>query len=79
MIQVKVIIINRDRKIGAMVKALAVEISGYKAVRGATKEFLKENGFFLFSFPEKEKAESFCDDINCYLPEVTEIESIKVE
>lgn len=57
--EVKVIIPNKDRKIGAMVKALAVEVSGFQSVAGTTKEFLKERGFYIFHFPSDTKAKAF--------------------
>ena len=53
MSRVKVQIAKRDRKVGAMVKALAVEVSGFKAVKGTTKEFLQENGYYEFAFPNQ--------------------------
>lgn len=56
MIDVKITIRNKDRKIGAMVKALAVEVSGFEAVKGTTKEFLNEHGFYIFHFPLQMKA-----------------------
>lgn len=42
-----------------MIKALAVEISGFEAVKGTTKEFLQEHGHCLFYFPNEEKAAEF--------------------
>jgi hypothetical protein len=59
MIDVKVTIRHKDRKIGAMVKALAVEVSGFLSVKGTTKEFLNDHGFYIFHFPSKTKAEEF--------------------
>ena len=53
MIDVKITIRNKDRKIGAMVKALAVEVSGFVAVKGTTKEFLNNHGFYIFHFPSQ--------------------------
>jgi hypothetical protein len=50
MAEVKVYIVGKDRKVGAMVKALAREIAGFQPVRGATKEFLAEHGYYLFDF-----------------------------
>ena len=54
---VKVSIEKKDRKVGAMVKALAVEVSGFEAVKGTTKEFLSLHGYYEFRFPYKDKAD----------------------
>lgn len=67
MIDVKIIIQSKDRKIGAMVKALAVEVSGFEAVKGTTKEFLKEQGFYIFHFPSESKAEKFRESVLKYI------------
>lgn len=64
---VKVVILDKDRKIGAMVKALAVEVSGFQAVKGTTKEFLRQHGFYLFHFPSTIKAEEFKESVSRYI------------
>ncbi len=69
MVEVKVKITNRDRKIGAMAKALAVEVAGFQAVSGATKEFLEDNGFYIFNFPDIYRAEAFINDLKEYIPQ----------
>jgi len=66
--EVKVYIVGKDRKVGAMVKALAVEVSGFQAVRGTTKGFLGEHGYYLFDFPATHKAEEFKEAVRTYLP-----------
>lgn len=65
---VKVTIIDKDRKVGAMVKALAVEISGFEAVSGTTKAFLQDHGFYVFHFPHANKAEDFKQAVGRYIP-----------
>lgn len=65
--EVKVIIPHKDRKIGAMVKALAVEVSGFQAVTGTTKEFLKKHGFYIFYFPSDIKVEEFKESVLKYI------------
>ena len=65
---VKIKIVANDRKVGAMVKALAVEVSGFNAVRGTKKDFLRENGFYEFNFPNNNKAEEFKQAVATYLP-----------
>ncbi len=69
MVLVRVKIAGNDRKVGAMVKALAVEVSGFQAVKGTTKEFLRNNGFYEFDFPSNYKADEFKDAVAKYLPE----------
>jgi len=66
--KVKVHIVGKDRKVGAMVKALAREVAGFQPVRGATKEFLTEHGHYLFDFPNSSKAEEFKEAVRKYLP-----------
>lgn len=69
MSKVKVFIVEKDRKVGAMVKALAVEVSGFQAVKGTTKGFLSEHGYYLFNFPSAHKAEEFKKAVVTYLPD----------
>jgi len=65
---VKVTIHNKDRKIGAMVKALTFEVEGPKSVTGASKEFLEKNGFYIFHFSTQALASEFTDALSQYLP-----------
>lgn len=67
---VKIAIANKDRKVGAMVKALAVETSGFQSVKGATKDFLATHGFYQFRFPSNVKADEFRDSVRRYIPEI---------
>ncbi|MGH8589953.1 MAG: hypothetical protein ACREXX_11675 [Gammaproteobacteria bacterium] len=64
----KVTIHGKDRKIGAMVKALAFEVDGPKSVTGASKEFLEKNGFYVFHFSSDSLAKEFSEAISRYLP-----------
>lgn len=66
---VQVSIANKDRMVGAMVKALAVETSGFASVRDTTKEFLATHGFYEFSFPNAAKADEFRAAVRRYIPE----------
>ncbi len=68
MINVKVYIVGKDRKVGAMVKALAREIAGFAPVRGATKEFLANRGYYLFEFASASRAAEFTEAVRKYLP-----------
>lgn len=66
---VKVQIAKGDRKVGAMVKALAVEVSGFESVKGTTKEFLEKNGYYEFSFSNGTRADQFREAVGHYLSE----------
>ncbi len=68
MAEVKVYIVGKDRNVGAMVKALARELSGFAAIRGARKEFLSEHGYYLFNFPSERRAAEFKEAVRKYLP-----------
>jgi len=70
MIPVEVTIHNKDRKIGAMVKALSFEVDGPKSVEGASKDFLEANGYLRFHFSTQEKATEFTDAVSTYLPQL---------
>ena len=68
MIDVRVSIQAKDRKIGAMVKALAFEVGNKNSVVGASKEFLSQNGFLVFHFVSPLQAQTFKDAVATYLP-----------
>jgi hypothetical protein len=61
-------IYEKDRRVGAMVKALAFEISGPSSVVGATKDILEENGYYIFHFPSQLDAKRFHETVAKYLP-----------
>ncbi len=64
---VRVHIIGKDRRVGAMVKALAVEIAGFNAVKGTTKDFLAANGFYDFHFQHEYQADDFRKAVSKYI------------
>jgi hypothetical protein len=64
----KVTIHGKDRKIGAMVKALAFEVDGPQSVIGASREFLEKNGFYVFHFSTDALAKEFSEAVTRYLP-----------
>ena len=66
--EVKVSIDDKDSNVGAIVKALALEISGPSAVAGASKQFLQDNGYYAFHFPSNDAAEEFRKSVKRYLP-----------
>jgi hypothetical protein len=67
-VDIKITIHANDRKIAAMVKALAFEVDGPKSVEGATKEFLETHRYLVFHFKSHEKADAFRDALIMYLP-----------
>lgn len=67
-IKVKVSIPEKNRKLGAMAKALAFEVGNKNAVIGAKKDFLNQDGYYIFHFGMNEQAEEFMADIGIYLP-----------
>jgi hypothetical protein len=69
--EVKMFIKGKERMIGAMVKAIAVEISGFQSVKGTTKEFLNQYGYYVFNFPSPEKAGEFKDAVRYYFSKYT--------
>ena len=67
MTTVRVNIMNRDRRVGAMVKALAVEVAGFQAVKGTTEEFLHKHGYYEFEFSHNYQADDFRETISKYI------------
>lgn len=67
-VNVRVVFHANDRKVSAMVKALAFEVDGPKAVEGASKDFLKSNGYLTFHFQTDAKAKEFREALSLYLP-----------
>lgn len=75
MVEVKVFVTGKDKKAGALVKALAVEDAGFKSVSGARKDFLSSNGYYLFHFRRARQAEEFKKDVRNYLAEYAQVEN----
>jgi hypothetical protein len=65
---VTVKIADKDRVLGAMVKAIAREIAGIRAVKGTTKEVLATKGAYDFEFASDEQGVGFRKLIHEYLP-----------
>lgn len=68
MVNVRVIFHANDQKVSAMVKALAFEVDGPKAVEGASKDFLRSQGYLIFHFRTDDKAREFREALSLYLP-----------
>jgi hypothetical protein len=75
MISVRVIPTNKDRYVGAMAKALAVEVAGFAAVGGATHESMFSNGFYLLKFSNPRHLDEFKGLVNTYIP----MDSVRIE
>jgi hypothetical protein len=69
-VKVKVSIPEKNRKLGAMAKALAFEVGNKNAVVGAKKDFLNQHGYYIFHFGSTEQAKEFMTDIGTYLPKL---------
>lgn len=65
---IKVAIRDKDRNIGAMVKALAFEIDGPNSVKGTSKDHLQAEGSYIFHFSSEQKAKNFVEALGKYLP-----------
>lgn len=65
---VTVFIRDKDRRVGAMAKALAFEVGGPTAVVGASKGFLEEHGCYRFHFKTEAAALEFREAVADYLP-----------
>ena len=68
MCTVVVDVVGKDKFVGAMVKAIAVQVAGYPAVSGASGDYLETTGYFEFPFPNPEAAERFRSTLRRYLP-----------
>lgn len=66
---------NNDRYIGAMAKALAVEVGGFNTVRGATHDSMFANGFYVVRFTNRRHVDEFKRLVGIYLPS----DSVRVE
>jgi hypothetical protein len=48
--KIKVAFEDRDEVLGALVRALAVQVGGFQMGKGMDKAFLAENGYYEFDF-----------------------------
>ncbi len=68
MAKVKVAIQANDRKLGAMVRALAFEVGNTGAVKGSSWTQMLLRGHLEFNFATDQKAEQFRQALTTYLP-----------
>lgn len=68
MYTVVVDVVGKDKFVGAMVKAIAVQVAGYPVVSGASGDYLETTGYFEFPFPNPESVERFRSALRRYLP-----------
>lgn len=64
----KVTFSNRDEILGAIIRALAVQVAGFQVVGGMNKNYLNENGYYLFQFSDAQLSR-FNNLIKEYVPE----------
>ena len=69
-----VMIAGHMDEVGAMVKALAIEISGSLCAIETTKEFLQQKGYYVFTFSSDDKSKDFIVSVRKYLSDLTEID-----
>lgn len=68
MIKVKVAIQANDRKLGAMVRALAFDVGNTGAVKGSSWNQMVLRGHLEFNFESEKKADEFRNAVTTYLP-----------
>lgn len=68
MTKVKVAIQANDRKLGAMVRALAFDVGNISAVKGSSWTQMLSRGHLEFNFDSDQKAGEFRDALTTYLP-----------
>ena len=68
MVDAKVAPSNKDRYIGAMAKALAVEAAGFATVGGASHDSMFTNGCYLLRFSHRRQLDEFKRLVDIYLP-----------
>ncbi|GEM_PF-5006177 len=68
MVDAKVVPSKKDRYIGAMAKALAVEVAGFATVGGATQDSMYKSGYYVLRFSNRNQLDEFERLVNIYLP-----------
>jgi hypothetical protein len=51
-VSVKVTLLDRDVILGAILRALAVQVAGFQVVGGMNREYLEQNGYYRFPFSQ---------------------------
>jgi hypothetical protein len=64
----KVTFLDKDEILGALVRALAVQVAGFQVVGGMNAEYLNRKGFYLFQLSEPQ-ANRFKSLIKSYIPD----------
>jgi hypothetical protein len=67
-IPVTVFIHEKERMLGAMVKALAFEAGGPSSVRGVSHYKLSATSHYTFTFTSDRKAQEFREAVSKYFP-----------
>ena len=50
--RVKVTLLDRDEILGAIVRALAVQVAGFQVVGRMNRKYLEQNGYYQFPFSQ---------------------------
>ena len=65
--ELKVTIINKDKVLGAILRALAVETAGFQVVGGMNQKYLEEKGYYIFRFSSQSQVDSFRSIVHDYI------------
>ena len=65
--ELKVTIVNKDKVLGAILRAIAVETAGFPVVRGMNQKYLKEKGYYIFRFSSQSQVDSFRSIVDDYI------------
>lgn len=67
-ISVKVFVHEKERMLGAMVKALSFETGGASSVKGVSFSTLSATSHYTFNFDSELKAQQFREAVSKYFP-----------
>lgn len=65
---IKVTLLDRDEILGAIVRALAVQVAGFQIVGGMNRKYLEQNGYYRFRF-SMAQFDRFQGLVKDYVPE----------
>jgi hypothetical protein len=66
-IPIKVVFSNRDEILGAIIRALAVQVAGFQMGRGMDGLYLRQNGYYRFEFANQTQVDRFTESVTAYL------------
>ena len=74
MYKVRVLIPNRDKIVGGMVRGLVTEIAGFQTAKGLNHRVLLLNGYFEFEVSSLRKADEVKEAVKKYLAGFASVE-----